>query len=149
METQYKWKIGGFFNKADANLVGEEINELVEITPANIVDKARNEGTELHKLFDWDDSVAGEKWRRSQATTILSNLQVVVAKNVETNEEKSVKAFVTLKKETEYEPIQTVVKDPEKYDILKERAIRQLKSIRTTYEEIVELQDIFDLIDEL
>ena len=148
MEKQYIWKTG-FFGQADANIVAKEINELEEITAQNIVDKARNEDTELHKCFDWDDSIASEKWRKQQAGMILNNLKVVVAKNVETNEEKSVKAFVTLKRETEYEPIQTVVKDPEKYDILKERAIRQLKSIRTTYEEIVELQDIFDLIDEL
>lgn len=148
MEKQYIWKTG-FFGQADANIVAKEINELEEITAQNIVDKARNEDTELHKCFDWDDSIASEKWRKQQAGMILNNLKVVVAKNVETNEEKSVKAFVTLKRETEYEPIQTVVKDPEKYDILKERAIRQLKSIRTTYEEIVELQDIFNLIDEL
>ena len=150
MEKQYKWKANnGFFNKADANLVGKEIEQLEEVTALSIVDKARNENTELHKLFEWDDTAAAEKYRQHQAGVMLSSLQVVVIEETEDTEEKTTRAFVTLKRETEYEPISAVVADPEKYDLLKERAIRQFKADRERYQEVYDLQELFDMIDEL
>ena len=150
MEKQYKWYKGlNFFNKADANKVGKEIEELEIVTPANMVEKAKDENTELHKCFEWDDGIAAEKYRERQAGQILSCLQVVVIAETEETEEKAVKAYVTLKKETEFEPIETVVADPEKYDLLKERAIRQFKADRERYQEVYDLQELFDMIDEL
>lgn len=149
MEKQYRWKVEGFFDKADANKVGKEIENLPAITLENMVEKARDENTELHQLFEWDDKKAGDKYRRIQANNILQGIQVVVKKDEETNEEKTTKAFVTLKKHTEYEPIEAVIKEPEKYNLLLERATEQLKKIRRNYEDVFELQDIFDLIDKL
>lgn len=150
MEKQYKWKANnGFFNKADANLVGKEIEQLEEVTAKTIVDKARDESTELHKLFEWDDTLAAEKYRQQQAGMMISSLQVVVIAETEDTEEKTTRAFVTLKRETEYEPISAVVADPEKYDLLKERAIRQFKADRERYQEVYDLQELFDMIDEL
>lgn len=47
------WKIKGIF-KADAQKVSEEIAEIGEtVEPSEIVEKARNESTELHKCFEW------------------------------------------------------------------------------------------------
>ena len=46
------WKIKGIF-KADAQKVSEEIAEIGEtVEPSEIVEKARDESTELHKCFE-------------------------------------------------------------------------------------------------
>lgn len=149
MEKQYSWKMSGFYDKADANIVGKEIDELSSITCENVVEKAKDETTELHKLFEWDNNIAGEKYRKIQANQIIQNIQVVVKKGDEKNAPTLSKAFVTLKKNTEFEPIEVVVNNPEKYNALLDRATRQLKTIREKYAELEELQSIFTLIDEL
>jgi len=145
----YKWK-QGWYSQADPNKVGAEIETLETISQKSIVDKARDEKTELHKCFEWDDSIAGEKYRQHQAGTLLADLQIVL-KTSSTNESeiKSTKAFVTLKRDSEYEPIEAVVSNPEKLNILYERAVKQFKADRERYKEVEELQDIFNLIDEL
>ena len=49
-------------------------DEIVSIgdsaTPEQIVEKARDESTELHKCFTWDDADAAEKWRKQEARQI-------------------------------------------------------------------------------
>lgn len=150
METHYRWRVGSYFTIADANIVGNEISSLQKITPENVVKFARNEETELHKLFEWNDTEAGEKWRKHQASMILGDLKVVVKKQEDNQvQEKVTRAFVTLGYKKEYETIQSVVKEPEKYDLLLERATERLRSIRNTYAELAELREIFELIDKL
>ncbi len=41
------------------------------LTPALIVDVARDETHPLHSRFEWDDSIAAEKWRHTQAGELL------------------------------------------------------------------------------
>lgn len=56
------WKTGtdGLY-KADAQKVAEEILSIGEsATPAQIVDRAKDESAELHKCFEWDDTAAAQ-----------------------------------------------------------------------------------------
>ena len=70
------WKVKGFF-KADAETVYKEITALGDsFSPEQIVEAAREEGTELHKCFTWDDTVAAENWRRHQARVLVAQLVV-------------------------------------------------------------------------
>ena len=65
------WKMSGVF-KADAEKVSAEIESIgSEATPAEIVEKAKDESTELHKCFEWDDSIAAQRWRLQQARQIV------------------------------------------------------------------------------
>lgn len=41
------------------------------LTPALVVDLARDPDHPLHSRFEWDDSVAAEKWRLEQAGQLL------------------------------------------------------------------------------
>lgn len=148
MEKQYKWKLG-FFSQADAQKVGEELEEMQTVNIENILDKARNEDTELHKVFEWNNEVAGEKWRRHQASQMLQELQVVIIKGDEENKPKTAKAFVTLKRETEYEPIEAVVNDPLKYESLREIALNKIRKIRQDYAEVESLKELYTMIDSL
>ena len=147
----YKWKDNtSFFNKYDANKIGKEIETIATVSRKSIVDKARDKKTELHKAFEWDDSKAGELYRQQQAGTLLTCLQVVIKTSATNeNEIKSTTAFVTLKRDSEFEPIEAVVSNPEKLNILYERAVKQFKADRERYKEVEELQELFNLIDEL
>ena len=69
---QAEWKIKGIF-KAEAQKVADEIGEN-KVTPQEVLEKARDENSELHKCFEWNDSVAAEKYRLQQARAIIINL---------------------------------------------------------------------------
>lgn len=47
------------------------------LTPELVVDEARNPDHPLHHRFDWDDVVAGEKWRRVQAGELIRSVRVI------------------------------------------------------------------------
>lgn len=67
-----KWAVKDIF-KADAEKVYNEINSIGEkYTPKDVLEKARgNEDSELHKCFEWDDAIAGEKYRLQQARDVI------------------------------------------------------------------------------
>lgn len=60
------------------------IDELLEIqkkkglTPEQVVEFARDEDSPLHDLFEWEDSIAGEKWRLQQARVIVNEVKVII-----------------------------------------------------------------------
>ena len=70
-------QIGRGLYKADAQAVANEIMQIgPEATPYQIVEKARNSETELHKCFTWDNTVAADKWRLHEARHIVSCLVI-------------------------------------------------------------------------
>ena len=66
-----EWRIKGIY-KADAQKVADEIGDK-KVTPQEILEKARDETSELHKCFEWDDSVAAERYRLQQAGNLSEN----------------------------------------------------------------------------
>ena len=74
------WKTGmsSLYHGADPQRCAEEILEIGEEAQAvQIVEKARDETTELHKCFEWDDRKAAENYRIVQAVKLTSNLVIV------------------------------------------------------------------------
>ncbi|MEY8313484.1 hypothetical protein AALA61_16315 [Oscillospiraceae bacterium 42-9] len=49
-----------------------------EITPKIVLDSARLESSLLHPCFEWNDGVAAEKYRETQARFLIRNLVVKV-----------------------------------------------------------------------
>lgn len=85
----------GFKSKADANKVAQEVesigynNNNDEFNTQEMVDFARNNPTsELHKLFEWNDTIAAEAYRNQQAKDILRYLKITIIKNEEKEPEK-------------------------------------------------------------
>ena len=70
------WSIKNGF-KADAQKCAEEIRTLGdEIRAEQVLELARDENTELHKCFEWDDSIAAEKYRYVQAQRVIRMLVI-------------------------------------------------------------------------
>lgn len=139
------WKKGYGFFKADAQKVYEEITEIGEsVTPAEIVAKAEDEETELHKCFEWNDSVAGQKYREYQARLVLCQL---VIKEEETPKDRpELRVMYVTEKNQGYKPTHLIVQKEDEYKALLARAYAELRAFKAKYSMLTELQEIFDLI---
>lgn len=140
------WKSGCRIS-ADAQKVADEILAIGKsATTAQILDKARDEKTELHKCFDWDDAEAAEKWRMQQARHIVCNL---VIKEKTDAPKPEVRVFFKTDDESGYKPTVLIMQDKDEYQKLLARALAELNSFRAKYKSLTELDGVFDAIDQL
>lgn len=137
------WKTN-LFGDADAQKVYEEIGE-ENTTPEEILEKAKDPDSELHKCFEWDDKKAAYKYRLQQARTIMCNL-VFVSDDAE--ERPRVFYNLTFEK-AEYHPTKLILEKPDEYKALLTKAQNELKAFKTKYSMLRELQSIFSMIDNL
>lgn len=140
------WRPGFGLFHADAQKVADEIMSIGdEVSAAQILEKARDAGTELHKCFDWDDTSAAEKYRLYQARQVVHHL---VVKTVSDEHEKpSVRLFHKAENTSGYKPITVVVRDQTEYEKLLERAMAELRAFKEKYHSLSELEEILALID--
>lgn len=133
--------------RADAQLVAEEIASIGEkATPHQILDKARDPNTELHKCFEWDDSVAAEKYRLSQARKVVCNL--VIRETVQ-DKKPPIRFMLQTKNGDGYQSTRIIYKDPDKYQELLASVLRDLVAIRNKHRNLSELEEVFEAIDQL
>jgi len=145
----YKWK--NFSYKTSATVAGEvceELDRTVGLTPENLVEASRPEDAPLHNEFEWDDAVAAEEFRRTQARLMICNLSIVI------DEQKSepVRAFFSLqggfhKNSGTYESTITIMGDDERRKKLLDNAKKELESFKKKYEMLTELSAVFTAID--
>ena len=143
---EIKWC--GFKFKADAEKCWKEIKSQGDaVTPEAIVEYARDENTELHKCFEWDDTKAAEAWRKSQARTICGSLVVV-----EEKEEKEPISFRILQHDSQehaYKPVTLILQNEDEYKRLVNRAKAELASFRERYKNILELRNVIEEINKV
>ena len=109
-----------------------------------MLEKGRDADSELHKCFEWDDSIAAEKYRLKQAGTVL-RLLVIKEEKIPT-ERPEIRVFYKTKENEGYKPTHIIVKKDDEYEVLLQRAWAELRSFKLKYGFLKELQDIFDLI---
>lgn len=153
MYKEYSWNVSGFC-KGDANKIGKEletIEQAKELTAENVVDYARTHtGSELYNSLEWDDSIAGDLWRKKQASFIITNIRVKIINDDETPKtEKPVRAYVQTTTYHQYEPIEVVTKDFDKYQALLNKAYKELGRTKTKYSELSEIQELLKDIPEV
>lgn len=139
------WAIEGL-HKGDAQKCYDECQTLKEVTPESVLDKAKNAKTELHKCFEWDDSVAGEKYRLIQARQIIQHFVIVTSEKEDTPRIRSYQITTTTNK---YEPTKVFLQKPDEYTALLERAKNELEAFKQRYKMLSELEEIFEDIDRL
>jgi hypothetical protein len=130
---------------ADANKCYSEVKSLSEITPENIVAFARDENTELHKCFQWDDEIAAESWRKQQARMVVASLTVTV----ETKEygAQSYRLIEHDNTDKAYKPVVFTVRNEDEYARLLSQAKAELASFKKRYKAIRELSEVIEEID--
>lgn len=137
------WKFDKF--KSDAQSAYAEISALQEITPENVVELARNDKSAIHNDFEWNDTIAGEKYRRIQAAEMI---RMLVITPVEKDNEPTRVFEITTKKNT-YEPVQMIVRKPDEYQSLLKRALSELREFEKRYRRLSELEAVFAEINAL
>lgn len=138
---QAEWKVKGLY-KADAQKVADEIGS-GQITPQEVLEKARDVNSELHKCFEWDDSIAAEKYRLQQARSIIINLVYAPKKE----EEQLVRCFSLTSKVSTYQPTQQFLVQEDEYQTLLKRALAELEAFKRKYHTLTELESVFEAIE--
>ena len=142
------------FKKADAQKVAEEIYSLGRNPQVDeILEMAKDESKEIHKLIEWDDTIAAQKFRIVQVRKITHNLEIVeIGINNKNKSEKidvPLKALYHLKDEGGYRPTPLIIEDENLYNKLLMTAKSELASFVRKYSILTELEPVFKAIRDL
>lgn len=147
----YKWK-PGYHARVSAQVAGDvcaDLEQNGELSAANLVEVSRPEDAPLHGAFDWNDAIAGENWRKHQARCIIQSI-VVVSDADNSTASDPVRAFFCIQTtEPNYESINAIVKQPDKYADLLRTAIKELQAFSKKYKKLKELSAFCESIDQL
>lgn len=146
--TVATWRSGPCVFKADAQKVADEISSIgISVKPEEIVDKARDESTELHKCFEWDDTKAAEKYRVYQARQIVCHL--IVKEVNDDSPKQEVRFFYKTDSQEGYKPTSYIMRNENEYHKLLDRALSELKAFQRKYNTLKELDGLFEAINAL
>lgn len=137
------------YNDADPQKVADEITRIGDsATPAQILDKARDGKTELHKCFEWDDGKAAEKWRIQQARRIVCSL-VIKDTDEQVQQKPEIRVFYKTDNSSGYKPTTFIFQDKSEYQKLLSRALAELSAFKSKYKSLSELDELFEVTDKL
>ena len=152
MIFKYEWS--GYKYAVPAQTVGLECEKIEaqngSVTQESLVDAARSESSAIHGLFEWDDAIAGEKWRFNQARVILSNLKVTVV-DAEEREPQKVRAYLNPNPKdvrANYFNVQRAMQDIDLRSGVLERAEKELRCFTEKYRTLQEISNIINAIDD-
>ena len=145
---KYSWK--NYVFSQDSQKVGEELEELekvLEITNKNVLEYARkNKDSELHKCFEWNDTIAGEKYRLIQATNVISSISFVI----EEEPIKKQKVYFSVKSDAkenrQFKNIKDILEDDEDYKALLNKARKEFETCKDNYDSLIKREDLKDII---
>jgi len=112
-------------------------NDHGKLTPALVVDVARDLDHPLHNRLEWDDLVAAESHRRDQAHDLIRSVRISHVPG----EAPIVRAYHAVR-DTEdeyvYEPVEKIAADPLMTKMLLADMEREWRTLRRRYEEFDE-----------
>lgn len=141
----------------------EELLRLAEenggaLSPTLLVDSARSETSPFHDRFVWDDTIAGERYRRIQAGVILRQVKVTFlaqshgpARTIDVKEVRALQSPAPDrgKGAASYQSVSTIMSDAEKRAAMVATVKAELASIRKRYSELTELSSVWEAIDQV
>jgi len=114
-----------------------------ELKPEYVVEESEDEGSVLHKCFQWDDTIAAKLWRREQASALIRNITVtVVNENVSVTVRAVVNVAKTDGKGRSYIPLTQAILDDVAYDDLLAQAKDEMEAFIAKYSQLVELNNV-------
>jgi hypothetical protein len=136
--------------KVPAQKVGERLERIRaanngDLTKEAVVEDARSTKSPLHKIFEWDNDVAAEKFRLEQARFLIKSISVVVSEE----QTAPVRAFVNVRgsNTSAYTSMSDAMSDPQLRALVLDRARRELEDWRARYRHLEEFADIIDMIN--
>ena len=146
----YKYSWNGIQRKVSAEEVARHLALIEErdgeVTREAFLESARPEESELHCLFEWDDSKAAEKYRLIQAQTIICSVHVEVV--ADEREPVTVRAFVQDKETSHgYVRVQSAFSEQDKAERIIAEARRDAEWFKHKYESFVQLAEVIKALD--
>lgn len=152
---KYTWKSGAQFPVA-AQVAAQTIRDLQRtlgkesITARELLDASRSADAPLHSCFEWDDSVAAEKFRIEQARHIIGGIEVTIIKDDKPST--TTRLFVnvqpvTPKHKGEFVAIDAAISNPTYRQQILRNALLELRSFQNKYRSYEELTGVSKAID--
>lgn len=112
------------------------------LTPALVVDAARPKDHPLHSRFEWNNTIAGEAYRRQQAHDLIQSVRIVHDR--EDKEPLSVRAFHAVRDDVghAFRPTEDILDDPLLTKMLLADMKREWTTLRARYEHFVEFRQL-------
>lgn len=145
VKASWRDGLGSFYKNVDAQKVYEEIGH-DGATPEEVLLKAEDVTSELHKCFTWDDDEASRKWRLHEVRRVIQTL-VIRVEETEVQPKKEFRLFQPSSTMNEYKPVQFFQRNQDEYSKLLERAKNELSIFKKRYQEIAELEEVIKAID--
>lgn len=155
MVYKYEWRYATL--PVEADVAGKEFERIEkekgEVTAENLLESARPENSIMHKCFEWDDTVAAEKYRLFEAKNAISNLVKVTVKS-DSEKPKEHRAYVNVNPDRgfgakgSFISIERALSDEETRKIVLKKALDELISFQKKYEDLTELNKVFSAVDE-
>ncbi len=118
------------------------------LTPPLVVEEASDPQHPLHSRFEWDDSIAGPKYRERQAADLIRSVRVKFT-SATSSEEIDVRAFVSRREAgdphavaLEYAPVEEIMLDDVARTILLRGMERDWLSFKRRYEHLREFGEM-------
>lgn len=142
----YQWKSNSRV-KTSADIAGAVLSDLESknsLTPKALLDVSRPVDAPLHNEFEWDDGIAAEKYRESQAAYIIRSIEVV-------RENKDpVRAFFKVEQSNNsYQRIDAIVRDKDSYENLLTMAKKEMQSFIKKYSDLEELRPVINAMNSI
>jgi hypothetical protein len=125
------------------------------LSPANVVESARNPDSVLHDEFEWDDENAAESYRLAQAGALIRRVKFNLVKVGQKSKKITIEATRAFQsrpsQRTEnggYESITAIMADPEKREELVTQVLKELSAYRKRYSDLLALSHIWEAVDE-
>lgn len=94
------------------------------LTPEAVVEAARSEDSPLHGRFEWNDSVAAERYRKDQARDLIRSVKVEFVDG--RGEPQAVRAFHSVRSAQAGRPVYQTVEKIAEDDIAAQQLLRQM-----------------------
>jgi hypothetical protein len=119
-----------------------------KLTPPLVVEEAANPQHPLHDRFEWDDTIAGPKYRERQAADLIRSVRVRFT-SPNSQEEIDVRAFVSRREAgdphavaSEYAPVEEIMLDDVARTILLRNMEREWIQFRRRYQHLAEFGEL-------
>ena len=145
----YQFKTGAMY-KVEAKVAAEVMNELEaegKLSAKELVNVSRPDDAPLHDEFEWDDEIAGEKWREQQARVMIASVTII---HEDLPQKEPIRAYFHIEQnQPNYERIETIIKQEDRTEMLIKMAKKELAAFKAKYSGIQAFQKVFNAIDEL
>lgn len=151
----YKWAEGSkVVSTLKAQIAGTHLEKLRKkhdqwLTPKIVVEDARAESSPLHPAFEWNNKIAAEKYRETQAAYLLRSIVIVTSE--EGQEERTVRAFVNLIEDDEriYTSVVRAMQEPELRIQVLSQAKRDFEALHEKYRDLEEFAGVYDALEKV